>query len=362
MTKVLFIRSIFTPKIKAGRALINFRNHNFIETIFGAENIRDYVVQDQLVRKNLLHNIKFFARIIKGINNGLTPAKIAEICEIAQENDIVFIDRSIHGIIAKSLVEKGFKGKIITNFHNVESMYYRTRLSRWSIYKPFYINSMLRNDFWALKYSTDTIVFNQRDSDLLYYLYEIRPTHIVPISLPDENPDLDKDVNVESPLKCLFLGGGYTANIKGIIWFIRNIYPYVNVKLQVIGKGLSVLRKHKSFRNIDVLSDLNEIGNFIKNADVVIMPVFENTGMKVKTCKALMYGRNIIGTSEVFEGYDLDPEKVGKCCNTTHEFIEAINNLSNNHLPRYNEYARNVYLDKYTDTKIFEEFRKIFEK
>ena len=28
--------------------------------------------------------------------------------------------------------------------------------------------------------------------------------------------------------------------------------------------------------------------------------------MKVKTCEALMYGKNILGTTETFEGYELD--------------------------------------------------------
>ncbi len=39
--------------------------------------------------------------------------------------------------------------------------------------------------------------------------------------------------------------------------------------------------------------------------DYIISPIFVGGGMKVKTCEALMYGKNIIGTSESFEGYDI---------------------------------------------------------
>ena len=41
--------------------------------------------------------------------------------------------------------------------------------------------------------------------------------------------------------------------------------------------------------------------------------------MKVKTCEALMFGKNIIGTKEAFEGYELDYQKVGAMCNTKEE-------------------------------------------
>lgn len=46
--------------------------------------------------------------------------------------------------------------------------------------------------------------------------------------------------------------------------------------------------------------------------------------MKIKTCEGLMFGKNILGTSKAFEGYDLNYCKVGAVCNTKEEFIESI--------------------------------------
>jgi hypothetical protein len=36
--------------------------------------------------------------------------------------------------------------------------------------------------------------------------------------------------------------------------------------------------------------------------------------MKVKTCESLMFGKNIFATTEAFEGYELDYDKVGALC------------------------------------------------
>ena len=47
----------------------------------------------------------------------------------------------------------------------------------------------------------------------------------------------------------------------------------------------------------------------------MLFPIFEGSGMKLKTCEALMFGKNIIGTPEAFAGYDIDDyTNVGACC------------------------------------------------
>ena len=51
----------------------------------------------------------------------------------------------------------------------------------------------------------------------------------------------------------------------------------------------------------------------------VTSEVETGSGMKVKTCEALMYGKNILGTDEAFEGYELDTARVGGRCNNAED-------------------------------------------
>ena len=84
------------------------------------------------------------------------------------------------------------------------------------------------------------------------------------------------------------------------------------------------------------------------------------SGMKVKTCESLMYGKNIIGTKETFEGYNLDTDKVGGLCNTPKEFIDRINYFIHHPVTRYNPYAREVFLRNNSEESTQSVFCSVF--
>jgi hypothetical protein len=110
-----------------------------------------------------------------------------------------------------------------------------------------------------------------------------------------------------------------------------------------------------------VFSDGPDLKPNIENADFMLFPNFEGSGMKVKTCEALMYGKNIIGTSEAFEGYDVDYDKAGARCNTKEEFRKAIDDFANTPRPRFNTYTREVFINNYSLEKREEAFSLCFE-
>ena len=69
--------------------------------------------------------------------------------------------------------------------------------------------------------------------------------------------------------------------------------------------------------------------------------------MKVKTCEALMYGKNIIGTDETFEGYDIDSYNAGCRCNTAQEYIDAITEYAKYPIPVFNKNARRLFVERH---------------
>ena len=91
----------------------------------------------------------------------------------------------------------------------------------------------------------------------------------------------------------------------------------------------------------------------------MILPIFKGSGMKVKTCESLMYGKNILATDEAFMGYDIDYDMVGGKCNTSEEFIAKIKEFESNPRPRFNTYSRQIFLEKYTEEAVENKFRKI---
>lgn len=72
-----------------------------------------------------------------------------------------------------------------------------------------------------------------------------------------------------------------------------------------------------------------------------------------------MYGKNIIGTDEALEGYELDYNRMGGKCNSSKEFIDTIQAFIDNPRPRFNTYSRNTFLEKYSAEKVVDSFLSI---
>ena len=260
-----------------------------------------------------------------GFAEGLSVDKINDIIEIALDFDYVFIDTSVYGIIAYYLRKEKFKGKIICFFHNVEYNIQMQRLKR----NPFGFWRLIichYNEKNAIKYSDEIVALNKRDRDELQRLYGGGNIKIIPISLTDAYNDQEKEFT-STPPTLLFIGNNWYANIHGLKWFVRNVLAHVNIKLQIIGSGMDKLEKEFAYPKIEFLGFVPDLSSVLIKADYFICPIFIGGGMKVKTCEALMYGKNIIGTKEAFEGYEINYQKVGAMCNNKEEFINTINHF-----------------------------------
>lgn len=171
---------------------------------------------------------------------------------------------------------------------------------------------------------------------------------------PNRNP---KDNNIHDTLEILFLGGYYLPNVKGIMWFVNRVLPLLkNVHLSIAGREMEKLLDEQTFPdNVSVLGRVENLSRVYNMADVVISPIFEGGGMKVKVAEAMGYGKMIIGTDESYEGYaeninEADWNKYFFRANTPEEFMSAINSIRNNQieLSKYNNRVRFIYEEKYS--------------
>lgn len=347
MKTVLFIRYKKPFGIKEGGEQGTHKNYLIFCELFGKEQVEEYYVHPNLENETIFDKIFGFAYMLKGYYFGLTSRKIDEICKIAANKDFIFIDRSVFGIIAKKLKESGYKGKIITFFHNVEKLYFKARISPFAPYRFTALRCIDQNDRYSLQYSDKTLSINERDAEVLQTLYDKKVDMIVPVTFVDRHPATNT-LPLSKPPICLFLGAYFPANVDGILWFIENVLPAVNIKIQIVGKGMDKIRSQIKNPHIQIFSDVPDLEPLIAEADFMLLPIFKGSGMKVKTCEALMFGKNIIGTPEAFEGYDLNFSKVGACCTNKEEFIAAIVDLQQKDMKKFNTYSRNFYLEHHT--------------
>ena len=352
--KLLFIRFWGKSGISGGGEQLTNTNLEYIFDILGKDNVDVFAVNSN-INLSFFKKLIYFFNFFKNYHRGLTSKKINHILSIASQYDFIFIDRSVFGIIAQKLKKANYNGKIITFFHNFEQNYYLDHATLIS-------KSVKYNENCACQYSDMIIALNERDQKLIEHHYNRKADFLIPISFKDRYTPSPEVMNkpVENPLNCLFVGSYFDANTEGILWFIQEVFPQVNIRLQIVGKGMAQLKtKFPHNSRIEILDSVPDLTPFYENADYMIMPIFKGSGMKVKTCEALMYGKNIIGSTEAFEGYNVDYEKIGAFANTKEEFIEAIHTFENQSKLRFNKYARICFLNSYSSGIISSHFKQI---
>lgn len=363
MSKALFVLFKDYSTSNDGGSRVNMRNLNLARQILGEENVDCYYIHDNGKKRSFFSMLYAALLFPLGYFNGLTPRKVKDILRLSENYDYIFITNSIFGIIGKKLKETGYNGRVVAFFHNVESIYYEARVSKRVPFRNLIVGCAAKNDRYALQYSDMSVGLCERDSALLQSMYGKGFDLLAPISFEDKCQDTspDKMVMTGKRPKCLFIGSNFPANAKGILWFAEHVLPHVEIDFSIVGQNMDQLKnQHSILRNISVYSNVTDLASFFEEADFMIYPIFDGSGMKVKTCEALMYGKNILGTTETFEGYDVDPNQAGRLCNSAQEYIEAINDLSENPIRRYNQYSRDAFLSKYSEENTVCVFRNIF--
>ena len=130
-------------------------------------------------------------------------------------------------------------------------------------------------------------------------------------------------------------------------------YVYTIVKNDV--------NKYITNEDIEILGRVESMAAYYESADVIIEPVFDGGGMKVKTIEALSFGKVIISTTESLNGYwEAVPEELrGKKmfrCNTADEWIAACNNLLDSEIRRYNSDVFNVFVEAFSEDVLQKRF------
>lgn len=362
--KVLIIRYKKTKDIPEGGEKASELNRHVITTIAGKENVGTYYIHDETHHRTLREYLQGILYMPFGYYFGLTPKRVREIIAKAQDYDVVFVDRSVFGIIAKQMKKIGYKGWVVCFFHNVETIYFSAKYSnklnplRWLV-----VPCANRNDRWSCRYANRTIALSHRDDDELFRRHHRHADQIIPIAMEDRyQRDFYPTDTIGNPPLCLFLGSYFPANVEGIEWFVKNVLPHVDIRMQIAGKGMEKLKDAEWMRpDIEVLSNVPDLDPLFEAADIMVLPIFKGSGMKVKTCESMMFGKNIIGTPEAWSGYELDYSKAGACVFTPDEFITIINDFCQHPRPRFNKYTRNIYVNQYSADRMVEKFRAVLE-
>lgn len=292
---------------------------------------------------------------------GMSHKHAQEIMNIISSDrfDIIIFNGSQLGNVAKRVKRKFPSIKTFTIFHNLECKYV---LDSFKIIKnPAQLLTLLStyvNEKNTIRYSNVIATLNERDSDAIYSLYHRKADSILPLCVEDRF-DEKRVTRPDKEKVGAFVGSNFFANNKGIKWFCENVSNHINCKIMVIGKGFEEDADYfKRFPNIELVGTVDSVDEYYYKVDFIVSPIFDGSGMKTKTAEALMFGKTIFATSEAFEGYNIDYNKVGALCNNADEFINVINTFDTN-TGRFNTHSRKAYETKYSQTVFAEKLKLV---
>lgn len=367
MKRILFLSASDLEKKQSGGNQVSFRNFNLLKKFFEVDLVyfsrnlkKEKYKENKYVYKSTKNKIHTFFSNLFLYSGYLTYSAEKKVLKLLKTNkyNIIFLDTSNYGRIIKKIKQIDNNIKIITFFHNVEHDYTKERIKvDGFLYTPQFFASYY-NEGLAVKHSDYCITLNSRDTKRLYKVYKGKSDLELPITFEDK---YSKNINnlLKEKDYILFVGSLFFANYHGIKWFVENVMPHINKKLLIVGKDFETKKSELERKNVEVIGSVDDLTPYYLNASCMIMPIFEGAGMKVKTAEALMYGKTIYGTTEAFEGYEVEYNKVGGLCNTLEKFIEKINNDKNE---VFNEYSRKIFLEKYSFESSVNRMKEFLEK
>lgn len=233
------------------------------------------------------------------------------------------------------------KAKIVLRSHNVEHQIWERHLANEkSSVKKTYLslqNSRLKSFEINVFNQVDAIVtITDEDKKTIASIYPNKPiyTCLTGINLTS----YQQVVTPKHPDTLFhFASMDWMPNIEAVDWLLKEVWDDVlkqqpNAKLVLAGRGMPERFKSRQgvTSNITIIDDVKDSAEFYKTYDIMLVPLWSGSGLRIKLVEGLAYGKAIITTSIGAEGIPYSSGKDLIIADSGEDFTKAIIELLNN--------------------------------
>jgi glycosyltransferase involved in cell wall biosynthesis len=178
----------------------------------------------------------------------------------------------------------------------------------------------------ALLRKTDVVIAIQKEeADVFKNMNLIGEVICAPISASPQNPK-----SIQVPGRCLFVGSKGAANVHGLIWFLKKVWPMVlidspNSQIRVCGTVCSKI--DETFPNTRFLGRVDSLDIEYAAAEVCLIPVHFGSGLKIKLIEALSYGRACVSTTIGIQGMAELKNNAVMVADTSDRFASSVHTI-----------------------------------
>lgn len=249
--------------------------------------------------------------------------------------DLIFLDGLYGGALALRLAEI-LKINFVYRSHNIEHSYMRQLYKRSSNPKAklaIFLNIPALHKFENLIIRKCIKFFDISMTDLIYWknLGYKHGEWLPPIMDNTQADKLSTLDNWTPEFDIGYLGNLYSANnVEGILWFLKNVVPQLllkrpETKIFIAGlKPSSIIIGAARSAGITLISDPPNATPILRNAKILINPIFSGSGVNIKSVEMLFTPAIRISTNQGLTGLPPIVLKQFIEANTVHEFVEAI--------------------------------------
>ena len=168
-----------------------------------------------------------------------------------------------------------------------------------------------------------------------------------------------------------FIGAlDWRPNREGLDWFIANVWPDLSrempdLKFHIAGRNTPADLINNRVKNIVVHGEVPNAVEFINSHNVMIVPLFSGSGMRVKILEGMALKKTIVTTSLGMEGIDAGHGKELLIADTPEAFKQAIElalsdqNLRDNIGKSAQEFVQQYYDHTTIASRLIEKYRQL---
>jgi len=227
------------------------------------------------------------------------------------------------------LIRKLSDAKIVLRSHNVEYEVWEKLAERESGWKKTLFGILAKRiraiETKALETVDGVVTLTENDAQKFRQLGYNGPLMAMPIGIgvDDDEPVFHQAV------RFFHIGSmDWLPNVEGLKWFVSNVWNHVNVaypalQLHLAGRCFPD-KLFSDERGVVVYGEVESSKRFVHSNDVLVVPLFSGSGVRLKILEAMSLGKAVVSTSKGAEGIPYTHDENILIADDAAAFVEQI--------------------------------------
>lgn len=248
---------------------------------------------------------------------------------LKENNFDVVLFESLYVTPYTEIVKKNSKAKLVYRSHNIEYEIWKRNATLEKGAKKQYLNLLAKR---LKKYEKNILnkfdgiaAITEKDKQELKKI-GAEKVEVFPfgINTKDYTPMKSQNQNL------FYIGSmDWAPNINGVKWFLDMVWPKLikkqpELKFYLAGRKMPKWLLNYKQQGINVIGEVESANDFINQNQIMIVPLFAGSGMRIKIIEAMALGKMVIATSIALEGIKCKHQKNVIVANNQKEFSDAI--------------------------------------